>query len=184
MAPPWLYDAPFVAAVSVRAPAVSWTPRSWPYRSAWQSTFSVSMPSVALVGSSVALQTNLFQAVDTHEPVSPPGNRMYCSIMLGPFRPVTISGLNSVSGQMTFAMRLWLKARQRPLDKIDMELLAAATTLIGALSSQFTLKGTVRNINLLAMAATPAWVEMEGEQFRVIEVAVPVVINDMFTQEA
>lgn len=128
--------------------------------------------------------TGLFQGVDTHEPESPPGLRLYCSIMLGPLRAVPASGLNATSGQVTFTIRIWSRARQRPLDKIDPELLAAAATVMGVLSGKFTLAGTVRNIDLFAMSGVPGWIEFEGEQFRVMEITVPIVINDMFTQSS
>ena len=127
----------------------------------------------------------LFQATETNEPISPPGNRLYCSIVLGPLRAsAPASGLNITSGEVTFTIRIWSRAQQRPLDKIDAELLWASAAVMGALSGQFTLGGTVRNIKLLDMTAVPAWVDFEGEEFRVSEVTVPIVVNDMFAQVA
>ncbi|MGH3402672.1 MAG: hypothetical protein ACRDRJ_09220 [Streptosporangiaceae bacterium] len=129
-------------------------------------------------------QLSLFQATDTHEPESPPGKRLYCSIVLGPLKAVTTSGLGKTSGQVTFTIRIWSNAKQRPLDKIDPELLAAAAAVMGWLSGEFTLGGTVRNIQLLDMTAVPEWIEFEGQQFRASEVTVPIVINDMWVQSA
>ena len=128
--------------------------------------------------------TALFQAVDTHEPVSPPGARLYCSIVLDGLKAVLTSGLNQTSGQAAFLITIWSKAQQRPLDKIDPELLAAAATVMGVLSGEFTLAGTVRNIDLFAMSAEPLWADFDGEQFRIMRITVPVVINDMFSQSA
>jgi hypothetical protein len=128
-------------------------------------------------------QLAIFQKVDVGEPVSPPGNRLYCSLMLGPVRPAS-SGMNVTSGDVTFLIRIWSQAQQRPLEKIDPELLAATAKVMGALSGQFTLAGTVRNIALMTMSAVPGWVELENEPYRVMEITVPIVINDMFAQVA
>ena len=128
--------------------------------------------------------TALFQAVDTHEPISPPGVRLYCSIVLDGLKPVSTSGMAQTSGQVTFLMTIWSKAQQRPLDKIDPELLAATATVMGVLSGEFTLGGTVRNIDLFSMSAEPLWADFDGEQFRIMRTTIPVVINDMFSQSA
>lgn len=134
---------------------------------------------------SAAQQLALFQAVDTHEPENAPGTRLYCSIVLGPMRAsAAASGLAAVSGEITLIVRVWSWAMQRPLDDVDPEVLAAMAALISSLAGEFTLGGTVRNIDLLSLVASPAWVEFENKQFRVMELPVPIVINDMFTEEA
>lgn len=127
----------------------------------------------------------LFQDVDTHEPENAPGVRLYGSLTLGPMRAEPAkSGLNSVSGSITLIIRVWSHAMQRPLDKIDPEVLATMAALMNVLSGEFTLGGTVRNVDLFSLVATPAWAEFQGAQYRVMEMPVPIIINDMFTEEA
>jgi hypothetical protein len=126
----------------------------------------------------------LFQGVDTHEPLNAPGNRLYCSIVLGPMRPVTSSGLAAVSGQITFDFHVWSSAMQKPYDAIDPEVLAVTASLMGVLSGELTLGGTVRNVELFSMTAQPGYLEFEGKQFRTMALTVPVVINDMWTEVA
>ncbi len=134
---------------------------------------------------SIAQQLGLFQAVDKHEPENAPGTRLYCSIVLGPMRAVAAaSGLASVSGEITLIIRVWSWAMQRPLDDVDPEVLAAMAALINGLAGEFTLGGTVRNVDLFSLTASPAWAEFDGKQFRVMELPVPIVINDMFSEEA
>jgi hypothetical protein len=134
---------------------------------------------------SIAQTLSLFQAVDTHEPENAPGTRLYCSIVLGPMRAVAAaSGLASVSGEITLIIRVWSWAMQRPLDDVDPEVLAAMAALISGLAGQFTLGGSIRNVDLFSLVAAPAWAEFEGKQFRVMELPVPMVINDMFSEVA
>ena len=133
---------------------------------------------------SYAEQLAIFQATATHDPWNAPGNRLFCSITLGPVRPVTSSGLASVSGQVTLLVRVWAGAEQKPTDNIDPEVLAATCALMGAFAGGFTLGGTVRDIDLMAMSAQPAYVDFEGKPFRTMEIQLPIVINDMFSESA
>ena len=133
---------------------------------------------------SYAEELGIFNGVDLHEPWNAPGNRLYCSINLGTVKPVLSSGLASVSGQVALVIRVWSSALQKPLDGIDPELLSTVCSLMGAFAGGFTLGGTVRDIDLMAMAAQPAYVDFEGKPFRVAEISISLVINDMFAEVA
>lgn len=135
--------------------------------------------------SSLAQKLGLFQNVDTHEPANAPGNRLYCSLVLGPVRAdPAASGLAEASGSVTVIFRIWSAAMQRSLDAIDPEVLAVTCSLMGALAGSFSLDGSVRNVDIFSLTATPVWADFQGKQFRVVELPVPVVINDMFAEEA
>jgi hypothetical protein len=133
---------------------------------------------------SMAQELGIFEGVDLHDPWSPPGSRLFCSINLGTIRPVLSSGLAAVSGQVALIIRIWSSAIQKPLDNIDPEVLAATCSLMGALAGGFTLGGTVRDVDVMAMSAQPAYVDFEGKPFRVVEISLPIVINDMFSEAA
>lgn len=134
---------------------------------------------------SMAQQLAIFRATETHDPLSAPGEGLWCSITLGNVRPVSSSGMASVSGQITLIVRVWSSALQKPQDNIDPNVLAAACALMGAFAGGFTIGGTVRNIDLFAMTGTPQWApDFEGKPFRVIEISLPIVINDLFAEVA
>jgi hypothetical protein len=134
---------------------------------------------------SYAEKLALFQSTETHEPENAPGQRLYCSIVLGS-PAITCdggaSGLAAVSGTITLIARIWSSATQRPLDKVDPEVLSAACSLMAALAGGFTLGGTIRNIDLFRMTMQPAWADFDGRQFRVAEITIPAVINDLWTE--
>jgi hypothetical protein len=133
---------------------------------------------------SYAEELGIFTNVDLHEPWNAPGNRLFCSINLGTVRPVMSSGLAAVSSQVVLVIRIWSSALQKPLDGIDPEILAAASSLMGAFAGGFTLGGTVRDIDVMAMSAQPAYVDFEGKPFRVVEISLPIVINDTWAEAA
>lgn len=137
---------------------------------------------------SLPMRLAVFDHVGTHEPENAPGKGINCSITLGPIAPAS-SGLAATSLKITFLVRVYSSLEQRPLDPVDPELLVATAALIGAYSTSFTLgdftnPGAVRDISLLAVTAAPRYLIQDGKEFRVMEVTVPIEINDAFTQEA
>jgi hypothetical protein len=128
-----------------------------------------------------ALKLGIFRRVDTHEPENAPGDGLSCSILLGPIAASgAMSGLVSVSGTITFLVMVWSSMMQKPLDGIDPAVLTAVSTLLNEYSGNFTLGGTVRDIDLLNLRAEPVYVEQEGKQFRVEQISLPIAINDLW----
>lgn len=137
---------------------------------------------------SLPMALGVFDMVGTHEPENAPGKGINCSIILGPIAPAS-SGLDATSLKITFLIRIYSSLEQRPLDPVDPELLVATAALIGAYSTSFQLTGftnpgVVRDISLAEVTAAPAFLVQDGKGFRVMEVTVPIEINDAFDQEA
>lgn len=133
---------------------------------------------------STAKKLGLFSSVIGHDPENAPPAGVSCSIMLGPVKPVTSSGLAAVSGQVTLMVHVWAFAQKRPLDELDPSVLAATCSLMGAFAGGFTLNGTVREVDLFAMTAQPGYVNFEGKEFRTVQISVPLIVNDMWTEVA
>jgi hypothetical protein len=133
---------------------------------------------------SKAKQLAIFTATIGHDPENAPPPGVSCSIALGPVKPVLSSGLGAVSGQVTLMVHVWDFASKRPLDKVDPEVLAATCSLMGAFAGGFTLGGTVREIDLFAMTATPGYVDFADKEYRAMVISLPVIINDMFEEVA
>lgn len=134
---------------------------------------------------SYAQELAIFQVTETHDPWAAPSAQMFCSITLGPVRPVaTVSGLSAVSLQVTLLIRVWTSAMQKPLNDIDPNVLAAICALMGQLAGGFTLGETVRNVDLFSLTAQPAYVDFEGKPMRVAEITCPVIVNDTFAEVA
>jgi len=128
-----------------------------------------------------ALKLGIFRRVDTHEPENAPGEGISCSILLGPLASDgTVSGLGTVSGTLTWLIMIWSSMMQKPLDGIDPAVLVAESTLLNEYSGNFTLGGLVRNIDLLHLRSDPVYVEQEGKQFRVRQISLPMVIDDLW----
>jgi hypothetical protein len=139
---------------------------------------------------SIAMQTGQFRSVNTHEPKSAPGTGLRLAIWAQTIEPIAAaSGLASTSGYVVLNARAYGGMLAKPEDEIDPRLMTAATVLIGAYSADFTLGGTVRNIDLLGeygqhLGAQAGYVTIGGTMYRIMTVTVPCVVNDMWTQVA
>lgn len=139
---------------------------------------------------SIAMQTGDFRSVNFHEPKSAPGTGLRLAIWAQDIEPIAAaSGLSSTSGYVVLNARIYGNMLQKPEDEIDPRIMKAATALIGAYSADFTLGGTVRNIDLLGeygerLRAQAGYITIDSHMYRVMTVTVPCIINDMWNQVA
>lgn len=142
-----------------------------------------------------AQQLRLFETVDDHEPLNPPGAGLSCAIMLGPLEPVRASGLAATSGRLEFQVRVYSPRLALPASGIDRKMMQAVTTLMNAYSGDFDLltgnvaAGLVRNIDLLGaygvpLRGQPGWLVHDGAHYRVYEITLPLILNDIWSQSA
>ena len=137
---------------------------------------------------SEVMQLGVFETVNTHEPKSAPQNGLHASVWMDSIAPTgRASGLAAISGVVTLMIRCYSSMLQQPLDAIDPNLMYASSTIINAFSGEFTLGGTVRDVDLLGMygrslSAQAGYLSIDNKMFRVMTITVPVVINDMFSE--
>ena len=89
-----------------------------------------------------------------------------------------------MSGTVTFLVRIYSPMTVRPLDGVDPELLGATATLLAEYAGNFSLGGTVRDVDPLALRADPAYLDQDGKEFRTMVITLPVVVNDMWREVA
>lgn len=131
-----------------------------------------------------------FDEVNTHPVTNPPGNQIVCSITLGPIRGVgAMSGLHSTSGVVTMLQRIYKNIQTEPQDHIDIDVLKVVDALFAAYSGDFTFGGLIRNVDILGqtgaqMMAAPGWLPWPdgGGTYRTVDITLPLIINDMWTQ--
>lgn len=136
-----------------------------------------------------ALSLGLFERVNTSEPKNAPGHGLTAAIWVQVIEPVQSSGLAATSGRVEFNLRIYTNMLSEPQDAIDPNMTAAVDTLMDAYSGDFDLGATVRNIDLLgahgtALRAQAGYINQDGKLYRVMTVTLPVIINDIWNQEA
>lgn len=135
-----------------------------------------------------AMSLGLFETVNQHEPVNPPGNGLTCAIWADSIGPVPrASGLSLTTAYVLMQVRIYTIATQLPYDGIDPTMMSAVDSLITAYSGDFSLGGKVRNVDLLGMygttlSARAGYLKQDNNQYRVMTITLPMVINDTWEQ--
>jgi hypothetical protein len=134
-----------------------------------------------------ALASGLFERVNTHEPKNAPGNGLTCAVWAQSVTAVNSSGLASNTAQVVFMVRVYSTMLQEPQDAIDPYLLNAVDVLYATYLGDFTLGDTVRCIDVrgqagVRMAAQAGYITQDGNQYRVMTITLPVLINDAWDE--
>lgn len=138
---------------------------------------------------SYAMKTGEFtNPVPTHEPKAKPGQGVTCAVWVASIAPIPgASGLNSVTGLIEMALRPQTPFLQQPADQIDPRLMRAVGALMTKFSGGFTLAGIVRAVDLLGMhsqglRAQAGYVTQDNTTYRVMDVMLPLIVNDLFPE--
>lgn len=128
----------------------------------------------------------VFGSVNSAEPKSAPPANHYATWFTR-LEPVRSSGLDSTTIRLEFTGRLYTPMLADPQDDIDATLLSSLDPLMAAYSGHFTLGGAVRQVDLLGaygpgLSAQAGYLDIDNKKFRVIEVTLPLIVNDVWSQ--
>lgn len=135
-----------------------------------------------------ALSLGHFERVNRSELRSSPGLGIHAAVWFQQLVPITRrSGLASTSALVVMQMRLYQSMTMEPRDMIDPDLVRALTALLGAYTGDFELGGNVSHVDLLGAYGQPleslaAYLEIDGSMIRVIDLSIPLVVDDVWVQ--
>jgi len=135
-----------------------------------------------------ARTSGAFEQVFIGEPKSAPGRGRTAAVWAGPSGPAA-SGLASTSMWMRFTVRVYVPLKQEPPDSIELDAVAATDVLLAAYNGDFELGGAVRNVDIFgefgaALGVEPGYITIDNTAFRVMDINLPLVINDVYGQVA
>lgn len=132
-----------------------------------------------------------FEQVILHEPRVAPGNGMSLSIWTDEIETVAEhSGLAATSARVQLWLRLAMNMFYEPRDDLDPKILGGAVdALFNAYHGDFTLNGRVAFIDLLGaygerLKAKAGYLEQDKKLYRVMTINLPLIVNDVWEQEA
>ena len=126
--------------------------------------------------------------VVTVEPKSAPGNGIYAAIWVSDITPTPGgSGLAAMSVVLTLTVRVMKRMLSLPYGQIDPDMLAVVDQLMAAYAGAFTLGGEVRDVDLFGMYGTKmagraGYLTLDKSMFRVMDITLPLVINDLWAE--
>ncbi len=136
-----------------------------------------------------AMTLGRFDQVNRHEPKNAPGNKLVAAIFVADIGPAIGSGLAATDARVEFTIRIYSNMLQEPQDAIDPAILSAVDVLMSAYQGDFSLGGTVKAVDLLGMAGEPlraraGYITQDHTLYRVMDITLPLLIADAWTQAA
>lgn len=134
--------------------------------------------------------SGLFTQVNGHEPKRAPDGHLTAAVWANTIEPVpATSGLAVTAAAVTFTIRLYTNMLAEPQDAIDPALITATDTILNNIHADFTFGGDVGFVDLLGqtgrtLAAVAGYLDIDGTLYRVIDITVPSVIFDAWSQTA
>lgn len=140
----------------------------------------------ALVSHAAGL--GFFDTVQGHEPKSMPGMGLHYAVFMATVGPArTGSGLAATTARLELAGRIYTPFVKQPEDDIDPGLVDVLDKLFEAYTADFELGGNVRNVDVLGSQGAPlsarfGYQTIDKQTYRVIDIVIPVIVNDAFEQ--
>lgn len=134
-----------------------------------------------------AARSGLFKQVLKHEPKSAPRSTTYSVFLdqIVPFRER--SGLDSVSALELFIGRIYLDFLQQPEDNIDRDMLMAVDALMTNYIGDLDFGDADVELDVLGqytngVLSKAGYIKHDNTMFRVIDISLPVIVNDVWTE--
>jgi hypothetical protein len=139
----------------------------------------------------LAAESGMFDQVMGHEPKAAPAQTgLTCGAWVSDLRTVPSSGLASVTMRLEIQLRVFTSMLREPQDSIDPAVLDATDALLFAIVGQFQLGlSDTRYVDILGsdgepLRATSGYLSQDSKLYRVMDIFVPIVINDVYTYAA
>ncbi len=135
-----------------------------------------------------AQRSGFFDKVNTHEPKKAPGTGLTAAIWLEAIDPIgLISGLASTSARLVFKLRVYQSMLMEPQDMIDPRMAKAIANLMRRYHDDYDFEGAIRNVDLLgaygvALSAVTGYLDIDGKMFRIADLTIPCLVNDVWPQ--
>lgn len=135
-----------------------------------------------------AQRSGYFDKVNQHEPKRAPGTGMTAAVWVQSIAPVPlISGLATTSGLIVFTLRMYQNMFKDPPDMIDPGMMKAVSNLIRRYHDDFDFAGAIRNVDLLgaygpSLSAQAGYLEIDKKEFRIMDLTIPCLVDDIWPQ--
>lgn len=129
-----------------------------------------------------------FDSVNLVEPKSEPGSGLTAAVWIQDVRPAPrASTLDMTAIRFEFSIRLYTSMLSGNQDLIDPNLVEATDELLENLNGDFTLDGAVQAVDVLGIHGPPlqaraGFLTIAQTMYRVMTLAVPLIVTDAYTQ--
>ncbi len=134
-----------------------------------------------------AQSTGWFNTVYEYESKQSGTNGLTAGVWIERISPIRSSGLDTTSVRLELEMRVYGSTMAEPYDDIDANLALAVSDLFTAYMGDFDLGGEARHIDIFgahgqALEVRVGYMNMDGREFRVFQIRLPIIIDDVWSQ--
>lgn len=135
------------------------------------------------------MATGYFDTVLGYESKQSPSTGLNAALYVEDIRPIRTSGLNNTSIRLELELRLYSSTYQEPYESIDSILVKATDAVFTAVIGDFDLGGEARHVDIFGAYGQPVrirsgYINLSGQEYRVFQVTVPIVVDDVWPQAA
>lgn len=134
-----------------------------------------------------AQATGYFEYVNEHESRQSGTNGISAGIWVESINPIKSSGLASASVRIEFEMRIYASTYADPYDDIELRLAEATDAMFTSYIGDFELAGDARHIDVFGaygrnLNVRAGFINQAGKEFRVFQIQIPVIVNDVWDE--
>ena len=122
------------------------------------------------------------------EPESPPTERLAASVYMGNTAIVSLT-LNTTIEVHTVIVRFYMDMLREPTEQIEFKLAEVVSGIFNDLLGEYDLGATIRNIDAAgshgtSLGAVWGYTDVGGKMFRVVDLSIPLLVDDSATLAA
>jgi hypothetical protein len=137
-----------------------------------------------------AMRLGVFDVVQKHEPKSAPNTGLQYAVYIASIEPVAAaSGMASTAARLELTGRIYRNFITEPEDEIDPDLAKTLDLLMAAYIGNFDLDALARNIDIFGahgqkLSGRAGYLRIDSKIFRVMDIVIPIIVNDAWEQVA
>lgn len=136
-----------------------------------------------------ALSTGHLDAVLGYVSKQSPTNGITAAIYVERITPIRSSGLASTSVRLELEMQIYSSTYQEPYDGIDANLTKAVDAVFTNFIGDFDLGSEARHVDVFGaygkgLEVRSGYLNLDGKEYRVFQIVIPVVVDDVWSQAA
>lgn len=135
------------------------------------------------------LSTGHVDAVLGYVSKQSPANGITAAIYVERINPIKSSGLNNTSIRLELEMQIYSSTYQEPYDGIDANLTLAVDAVFTNFIGDLDLGSGARHIDVFGaygkgLEVRSGYMNLDGKEYRVFQIVIPIVVDDVWSQTA
>lgn len=136
-----------------------------------------------------AMATGHFETVLGYVSKQSSTNGITAALYVENIQPIRSSGLSNTSIRLEIEMQIYSSTYQAPYDGIDVNMVLATDAMFTALIGDFDLGSEVRHIDIFgahgqSLRVRSGFMNLDGKEFRVFQITIPVILDEVWDQAA